>query len=436
MAGWIARARLRLETSIWVIPALCLLCAIVLSAVAHAIDGRLSPDDDGWYLFGGGPEGARALLSTLAASLITVTGVVFSVTVLVLQLASNQFSSRALRTFMRDRGPQLVLGIFVGSFLYALLALRTVRDQGETFERNVPALTVWLALVLAFVCIVALIYFIHHIAQSIRVVSVLSRIGDDGRRQLAQLYPDGLGRESRDPERRRPDGPPVAVVPHRGTSGVLVAVDAGALWRAVPPGVTVAVAAQIGDFVARGGPLFEVWGDAGAVDAGALAAATTIGAERTVRQDLLFVFRELVDVAGRALSPGIHDPTTAVQALDQLHDLLRALVRRRFPAPYRETDRGELRLVLPRPDWDAYVALAVDEIRRAGEREIQVVRRLRHLLLDLGSVAPAHRRPPLERELALLDAAVARGFADREDALGALRPGRQGHAGHLKEIGP
>jgi uncharacterized membrane protein len=429
MAGWITRARLRLETSVWVIPAVCLLGAILLSAGAHEIDGRLSAKDDAWYLFRGGPDGARTLLSTLAASLITVTGVVFSVTVLVLQLASNQFSSRALRTYLRDRGPQLVLGIFVGSFLYALLALRTVRDQGENFERNVPALTVWLALVLAVGCVVALIYFIHHIAQSIRVVNVLGRIGDDGRRQLAKLYPEGLGRESGDPERRRPEGPPVAIVPHRGASGVLVAVAAEELWRAVPPGVTVAVAAQIGDFVARGGPLFEVWGDAGAVDAGALAAATTIGVERTVRQDLLFVFRELVDVAGRALSPGIHDPTTAVQALDQLHDLLRALARRRFPAPYRETDGGELRLVLPRPDWAAYVQLAIEEIRHAGAGEIQVVRRLRHLLLDLLSLVPAHRRPPLERQLARLDAAVARGLAEPEDGLEARRPGRQGHAG-------
>ena len=427
MRAWFSRLRLRFETTVWVVPAACLLVAVALSFGAELVDGRLSDTGEAWYLFKGGPVGARAVLSTLASSLMTVTGVVFSLTVLVLQLASNQFSSRALRSFLGDRIPQVVLGTFVGSFVYTLLALRTVRDETQLLERHVPALTVTIALVLGVACMVALVYFVHHIAQSIRAVNVLARIGDDGREQLGRLYPDAAGDDPGDAEPWRPDGPPAAVIPLPGKSGVVVTVDEAVLWRSTRPDVVLSLTAAVGDFVGRGAPLFEVWGDASAIDAAAVIDAVAIDVERSERQDLLFVFRELVDIAERALSPGLHDPTTAVQAMDQLHDLLRALVRRRFPTPCRLADDGAVRLVLPRPAWDAYVRLAVDEIRRAGEGEIQVVRRLRHMLLDLLSVAPPSRQGVLHRELELLDAAVRRSFTDEGDLRLALRPSAQGH---------
>jgi uncharacterized membrane protein len=155
--------------------------------------------------------------------------------------------------------------------------------------------------------------------------------------------------------------------------------------------------------------------------------ALTFGPERTLHQDTAFGFRQLVDIAERALSPGINDPTTAVQAIDQLHDLLRSLVRRRFPSASRKDETGALRLICPRPDWNSYVRLALDEVRQYGEGSIQVTRRLRFLLEDLLRVAPAFRRDELERQLALLEASAKRAFATPREAAMATRSSPQGH---------
>jgi uncharacterized membrane protein len=184
---------------------------------------------------------------------------------------------------------------------------------------------------------------------------------------------------------------------------------------------------MMGDFVPHGGTLFEVWGDATSLDVKGLLEALTIGPERTLQQDTAFGFRQRVDIAERALSPGINDPTTAVQAIDQLHDLLRRLARRRFPSPYRMDEDGALRLLCPRPDWNAHLRLALDEVRQYGEGSIQVTRRLRFLLEDLLRVAPAFRRGELERQLALLEASAERAFGATQEAAMALSTSPQGH---------
>lgn len=155
--------------------------------------------------------------------------------------------------------------------------------------------------------------------------------------------------------------------------------------------------------------------------------ALTFGPERTLQQDTAFGFRQLVDIAERALSPGINDPTTAVQAIDQLHDLLRRMIRRRLPSPSRKDENGVLRLICPRPDWDSYVRLAMDEVRQYGKSSIQVTRRLRFLLEDLLRVAPAFRRGELERQLELLEASTTRAFSTTQETATAERSSPQGH---------
>jgi uncharacterized membrane protein len=191
--------------------------------------------------------------------------------------------------------------------------------------------------------------------------------------------------------------------------------------------VVIALIPMVGDFIGRDATIMQVWGELGEGDTQALVAALSVARERTMQQDASFGFRQLVDIAERALSPGMNDPTTAVQVVDQLHDLLRRLARRVIPGAQRVDDVGRLRLILPRPDWADYVALAVDEIRLYGMSSLQVVRRLRYLLEDVRSIAPTARHPPLDRQLALLDAGLRVGFeldADRETARIA---GRQGH---------
>lgn len=421
----------RISMSYWLLPSFCVLLAIGLSHAAQALDSRLPQDKNAWYLFRGGPEGARSVLTAVGSSMMTFAGLVFSVTILVLQQASNQFSPRVLRTFLRDRKSQLSLGIFVGTFVYALLALRTIRGTSEGIERHVPSLSVWLAVVFVLLSVGTFIFYIHHVAQSIRAVVILTRIGEETRHTLERIYPEGIGQDTREHRLERPQGLPSLLVPYPGTSGALVTVDEERLFScAREAGVTLALVPMVGDFVPYGSVLFEVWGEAGKLDVEALLDALSIGPERTLQQDTAFGFRQLVDIAERALSPGINDPTTAVQALDQLHDLLRRMVCRRFPTPAREDEDGTLRLICPRPDWNSYVRLAVDEVREYGEGSIQVARRLRFMLEDLLRVAPAFRREELERQLMLLDASVERAFSDGQETTTAHRANPQGHGPH------
>jgi uncharacterized membrane protein len=400
--------RQRLRTSLWTIPGAAAISAALAAKVLALVDRRIAQDSRAWYLFGGQPESARELLSTIASSLLTFTGVVFSVTILVLQLASSQFSPRILRTFLEDRFTRGAMGIFIGSFVYALALLPEVRDSSpgaDGFEGFVPALSVFLAFLLALLSVLVFVRYIHHMAHSIRVVQILGRVGHETRRSIVRLYPEEVGEEIEFEPPIRPSSAS-QVITHQGRGGVIAAVDEDRLLAAVAQQDACAeLLHEPGTFVPEGAPLWRVWN---AHDAQRLAdelrACTIIADERTPEQDPAFGLRLIVDVAERALSPGTNDPTTAVQALDQLHDLLRALVRRRFPSPARGDDRGELRLILPRPAWDAYVRLAFDEIRFYGRESIQVVRRIRAAVDDLLTIAPPSRRPVLEEQLRLLDA--------------------------------
>jgi uncharacterized membrane protein len=428
MKRQLARLSRRFESNYWLIPALCVVASIGLSHACQFLDAHLSHDEPAWYLFRGGPEGARSVLEAVVSSMLTLAGLVFSVTILILQLASNQFSPRALRTFLRDRPSQLALGIFVGTFVYALLGLRIVRGTSEGIERHVPSLSVWLAVVLSVLSVGAFIYYIHHVSQSIRVVVILTRIGQETRSTLEQLYPEGVGEDAEEAHPEKPEGSPSLLVPAAHPSGVLIAVDEARLLSCAQNArVIVALVPMMGDFVLQGSVLFEVWGDASHLDVKELLAALDFGPERTLQQDTAFGFRQLVDIAERALSPGINDPSTAVQAIDQLHDLLRRMSRKRFPSPARKDDTGALRLICPRPDWNSYVGLALDEVRHYSQGSIQVTRRLRFLLADLLRVTPAFRREELERQLQLLEASAERAFATPQEAARASRPSVQGN---------
>ena len=401
----------QLRSSLWFIPAVCVGLAFALAEIALRIDRELDQDGRDWFLFGGGTDSARAVISTIATSMLTFTGLVFSVTMLVLQLASSQLSPRVMRTFLRDRANQFVLGVFVATFVYSLLVLRRITDDasGDPF---VPALSVWLALVLVLLSIGLFIYYIHHMAQAIRPVSVMGRVAAETREAIERLYPDAVGEQLDTPGRRMEDH--VSAIVLAPVSGVLTGVDESAIEEvAQDSGCTLELRAWTGDFIREGAPLFAVRGAWDGTDDARLQGLLSIGAERTMRQDAAFGFRQLVDIADRALSPGVNDPTTAVQALDLLHELLGRLVSRSFPSALRETG-GEGAVVLPRPDWPSYVALACDEIRRAGKGQMQVQRRMRGMLEDLLTLASAERRRPLQEQLELLNSSLENGFEPLE----------------------
>jgi uncharacterized membrane protein len=378
----------------WVLPLLCAVIAAALGVGMTTLDALLGTSFTLPWLFAGGPEGARALLSAIITSMISFTGLVFSITIVVLQLTSSQFSPRVLRTFVRDWFNQLALGVFVATFVYALVVLRTVRGTSE-FDPFVPQIATTLAFGFVLASVVVFLGYIHHIAQSIRVATIIARIGRDARALLERHHP--------------PDAPPTVPVRlpiapvHRVPAerpGVVQCVDDDALSAvAEDHDATIRVLRAVGEFVPAGAPLLDVYAEQ-PLPRRPLLAAIRLDTERSLDQDVGFGLRQLVDIAERALSPGVNDPTTAVQVVDQLHDLLRRLATRPLRPRRTVTSEGRLIVEVPEPDFAEYLALAVEEIARWGADDDRVLRRLGVMLDDLHDAARPEHRPALQRALA------------------------------------
>jgi len=383
----------RISERFWALPLLCALSALGLGVGLGRLDDALDTSFTLPFLFGGGPEGARALLSAIITSMISFTGLVFSITIVVLQLTSSQFSPRVLRTFLRDRFNQLALGVFVATFVYALVVLRAVRGTAQV-DPFVPQLAVTVAFLFVLVSVGVFLGYINHIAESIRAATIIARIGKDTRGLLERRYPPDSANAAR---RLLPEGP-VHEVP-AGEPGVVQRVDDEALTRiAEERDLTICVLRAVGEFVPAGASLLEVHGkDPG--DTERLSCAIELGNERTLDQDVGFGFRQLVDIAERALSPGVNDPSTAVQVIDQLHDLLRRLATRPLPPRQSFTDDGRLAVDVPGPSFGDYLGLAIDEIDRWGADAERVQHRIDAMLVDLDHVAHPEQRPVIVRAL-------------------------------------
>lgn len=401
----------RLWERFWVLPALCCVAAFVLGATLPELDDAFVSGNV--LVFGGGPDGARSLLSAIVTSMISVTGLVFSITVVSLQLASSQFSPRVLRAFLDSRITQLTLGFFAGTFLYSLVVLRSVRGDSDV-PAFVPQLSVTGAFVLVVASVGMFVVYIHHITNSIRVVTIISAVGDDTRSLIARLQDGDDSESGRDPGL----GAPTRVITSSG-HGVVTEVRRQALVRrAEHSGVVLEVLPAIGDFVASGMPLVAVHdrrgpagdldGDVGGgLDDDAVRDAVRLEPERSMQEDIGFGFRQLVDVAERALSPGINDPTTAIQVIDELHDLLRRLAAEPDPGSVHTDGDGQARLVVRRIPFAGVLRLAVEEIAHYGRDAVRIRPRLDALLDDLASVAaPEHRSDisAVRRQLASADA--------------------------------
>ena len=375
-----------IRSGFWAVPSVCVTGAVVLALGLVRLDRARSAEVA--YAFGAGPDGAREVLSAITTSMITFTGLVFSITIVVLQLASSQFSPRVLRTFLRDRQTQASLGVFVATFVYAVMVLRTV-DSADG-DRFVPAIATTVAVVLLLVSVGVFVFYIHHVATSIQVSSIIEAISSETRRTLDRRYP--AGGASSTTIHPPPELSPTSAVP-AGRSGVVVRVDKRELVRlAAQAGVVLHSGVRLGQFVPEGAPPLLVAGDAGRLDVRRVVAAVRLAKDRSLEQDVAFGLRQLVDIAARALSPGVNDPTTAVQALDALHDLLRRLATRPLRTGVHTDDDGAVRLVLPPERLTDHLSLALDEISQYGRDSGQVRARLAGLLADLAvSALPEHR---------------------------------------------
>ncbi len=434
----------RLRSSLWFVPALMVAGAVLLAAGLIEVEALLGHDrlTQRWpRLFGAGAQGARGLLGAIAGSMITVAGVTFSVTIVALALASSQYSSRILRSFMRDRANQTVLGVFVGVFAYCLIVLRTIRGGDE--GAFVPALAVLGALALAVLAIGFLIFFIHHIADSIQATHIVAAVAAETFAAIDRVYPERLDRECPDPERLDPApagqtraavAAAAAAAPLRWTavaarrSGYIQAVDLDALDAlACERGAVVRMERAVGDFATAAAPLVS-WSGPPPDDDSArrLDAACTIGPHRTLQQDAGFGIRQLVDVALKALSPGINDTTTAVHCIDHLGAIVARLAARRIDTPDRMDTGGRLRVIVRGPTFAGLLAEAFEQIRHHGEGNPAVLLRLLEVLKLLGDLAPdARRRAPIDAQIALLVEAAERSLAtahDRARVLRALHP--------------
>jgi uncharacterized membrane protein len=383
----------RLQDRFWLVPLLFAVLAATLGLGLTTLDDWLDTSIRVPFLFTGGPEGARALLSAIITSMISFTGLVFSITIVVLQLTSSQFSPRVLRTFLRDSVNQVALGVFVATFVYALVVLRAVRGTAQT-ETVVPQVSVTVAFGFVLASVVVFLVHIDHIAQSIRAATIVTRIGDETREVLDRRHPEEAGDRVALPLPGTPGRRVDAVEP-----GVVQQVDDQTLLDlAEEHSVTICLLRAVGEFVPTGAPLMEVHG-ARPPDDGPLLAAVHLGKERTLDEDVAFGLRQLVDIAERALSPGINDPSTAVQVIDQLHDLLRRLVTRPLPPRQHPGRAGRLAVHVPQPDLEDLIGLAVDEIAHCGAEVDRVPRRLGVMLRDLRDAALPQHRPCVTRAL-------------------------------------
>jgi uncharacterized membrane protein len=269
---------------------------------------------------------------------------------------------------------------------------------------------------LVVVSVLVLVLYVHHIGRSLRVSALIELVGTDTRKLLDKVYPERM--------EERPD-PAVVCAP---VSGVVTYVDHRRLVAlARDADCTIEMLPALGAFVPAGAPLFRIRGEAAALDRDDVPKHVSIELERTLEQDVAYGLRMLVDMAERAVSDSpFLDPTTAVQAIDRLHDCLRQLALRRFPDGLHRDDDGMVRLVVPAMDWDAYVHLAFDEIRMAGARTPQITCRLTEALVDLMQVAPPERAAPVREQLQLLHAAAGDVFDQDRDLDFALDADRQG----------
>ena len=384
--------RERLRSSLWFTPSLFIGGALLAALVLAAVDRELAETPSGERLllmFSGGPEAARAVLETIAGSILTLTALVFSITVLVLQLTSTQYSPRALRTFLRDRTSKVTMGVFLGTFTFALLGLREVRSITPDSEAFVPGTIVTGALLLTFASLYMFLVYIHHVAQRIQASSIIATIGKESVDALERLYPDTAG-EGEFGETSEFDLGAVRAEILSPKADIVVSInEKGLVELAQRCDSRLRMCAGVGDFVRERQPVVVVFGES--IEEEEVLRQIRFGEQRTMEQDLRFGLRQLVDVAVRALSPSTNDPSTAVQVLDRLSEILGRLGRRAFPDPVRLDDAGEVRLVIVPSSWGSFVRLAVEEIIYYGGSAPQVRRRLQRMYDELIETLPAER---------------------------------------------
>ncbi|HMG33749.1 MAG TPA: DUF2254 domain-containing protein [Blastocatellia bacterium] len=402
---WLQRYRVRhyIEHSIVILPVLGIVTAVVLVVVLRSIEDKM-----GW-VSARSPDSARLVIGTLAATMLTFIVFLSSTLLVAVQLASGQLTPRIIAFVFKDRVTKFALTVFVFTFSLSLAVLAQVED-------TVPLITSKLATWSCVVSLCTFFYLIDHIGKTLRPSGVLKAIGEAGREVIQSVYPRPIGTaaESTSAFSDTIDAEESLSIANPKAGVVLAFHAAGLVSMARSAGCIIEMVPQVGDFIAAGDPLFKIYGNAGKVSADKVCQCVAVGQERTHQQDPTLAFRIIVDVASKALSPAINDPTTGVLSIDQIHHLLRRVGNRCLDEGVIRDEHGRIVFMYRTPDWEDFVKLAVTELRQFGGSSIQIVRRLRAMLENLIETLPQERTVPLRPELALLDRTAER-FVDPED---------------------
>jgi uncharacterized membrane protein len=392
-------ARLRLSAlwqhlkgSLWVLPSLFVVSALALGTALSQLETVEGTFLEG-VVFGGTASGARDVLAIIAGSMITVIGLSFSLTVVALQMASAQFSPRVLRAFLEDRGNQIVISVLLATFAYSLAVIRVIRDEDSPQGEFLPRIAVTVGIVFTLLAVMALVYFIHNLTQELRGDTIMTGIVAAALATIERMHPDPAGGARDERELPLPAGKVRRVQAAR--SGYLQAVRLDGLARAAHElDAVVRLRPTVGAQVAEGTTLAWMWSRDGRPAerdvlerwGRAVHAHVHLGRERTMQQDVAFGLRQLVDIAVKALSPGVNDPATAVDALGHLARVLSLLAVRELGDGAGADDEGTTRAIVPSPRLDDYLALACDQPRRYGARDPAVMVALLDLLADVAEL--------------------------------------------------
>lgn len=382
-----------LHSSFWFVPTLMVVLAIGLSFITIAIDQSREMNiigELGWA-YSLGPNGSRAILSAIAGSMVSVATTAFSIMIVALQLASSQFGPRLLRNFMQDTGNQVVLGTFISTFVYSLMVLRTINGVEET--EFVPHIAVTCGIGLAISSIGVLIYFIHHSASSIQVDQVIKKVGSDLDDAIDRLFPEKIGRSAPQQQEERMadiarEFDRVSCSIKAGKSGYIQTIDDKQLMQiATDKKLLLRVQQRPGRFVVKGSELVRVFPE-DKVNKQLIAQinnAFVLGSQRTEQQDIEFSIDQLVEIAVRALSPGINDPFTAIRCIDQLNAALCHFAQREIPSPYRYAHNNQLRVIAEPITFAEVTDTAFNQIRQYGQSSVAVTMRLLEAIAVIAS---------------------------------------------------
>jgi uncharacterized membrane protein len=423
--SWLQRYRIRLyiRNSIWIWPALSIVAALISAALLTRFERAMS-----WRM-NINAETARIILSMVAASTFTLVVLVSSAVLVAVQLASAQLTPRIIGLVYRNRYRKLALALFVFTFTFSVGVL--VRIE----EGTVPLLSGYLAAYGFLLNLALFILFMDGMGKTLRPSSAVRVVALAGREVIESVYPSCLKEDFIPPKPIEIIGDQrLRIVPNMIDGAVLAFDLKGLVSLGERSNCLIELVPEVGDFIAVGDPLFRIYQGGDDLTDVELQNVVAMGQERTLEQDPMFAFRIIVDIASKALSPAINDPTTAVLAIDQIHHLLRNVGKRYLGEGEEKDGAGRVCLIYRTPNWEDFVLLGITEIRHYGRDSIQVQRRLRAMLENLIATLPKRRHPVLSKELTLLTTSSKRVFPDLDDQVLADSGDLQGIGGSYDEI--